>query len=1144
MMRPSLWQFQVSSRFLGFNFLRGVSNRLSLLFILMEVRSQNFEFLRPHYEILARIGGLAELSLYSDPSNSVAKARIFAEKAVELIFEMYRLPIVFGSTFYDRLIDDSFRTVVPRTVLDKLHSVRLIGNKGAHEAGASVSSADNALKEIFDIGRWMYVMFWNGNSEDVGVYITPDSPQKQISETQRVTRALREKVAAQEAELQILLEKLEAARNEIQKSVAPNEEVKLELAARGQRASEVLQFSEEQTRKQLIDLMIAAARWDLRSTDDVRQEVPLKNGEVVDYVLYSGNLPIAVIEAKKTSRSAESGRTQAKLYADQLQLETGHRPVVFYTNGFETYIWNDAANETPRRVFGFYSKDSLEYLVFQRSHRANLLEAQPDAGIAGRMYQLEAIKRVSETFDRGKRKALLVQATGTGKTRVAVSISELLTRTNWAKRILFLCDRRELRKQADDVFKDFLPAAPRTIVTSRTAGDRDKRVYLATYPAMMQIFETFDVGFFDLIIADESHRSIYNRYRDLFLYFDAFQIGLTATPVDSINKNTYELFECEDEDPTAHFGFEEAINSVPPYLVPFEVFDDTTDFLRRGIKYEQLNEEQKERLEEVEEDAELFDYSAEQLNKLLFNRPTNEFILRNLMEHGLRDESGQQIGKTIIFARNHNHAMYLQKVFDEAFPQYGGKFCAVIDSHMERADELITQFKKPTSDLTVAISVDMLDTGIDVPEIVNLVFAKPVKSYVKFWQMIGRGTRLRDHLFGLGKHKTKFYIFDHCGNFEFFDQKYKRAEPPTSKSLLQRLFEARIDLVEAAISAQDAETLDTTVELIKHDIASLPKNAISIKEKLRDVLEVEQSGAVEKFEPQTVFLLKNTIAPLMQWRPIAGNERQYEFDLVITRLQTARIQQSSEFENHRDSVRSTVSRLPITVNEVRDKKEFIDRARNLLFWQDAAASEIEQIRLELRGLMRLLEPFIPPGGIVRETNIAEDEDLIERKRRIPKLEGLQLAAYRRRVQDILQELIDDSPALQKIKRGEALSTTDFDELCSLVLTQDPEVDLHDLSTHCPELADRLDIAIRQIIGMDTEFVNMTFESFVQENQLNAKQMRFLTLLKNHLSKYGTIGIDRLYQDPFTSLDSNGIDGVFADKSNEIIEILRSNSYLN
>lgn len=1110
----------------------------------MEIRSKNFEFLKPHSEIFTRIGALAEQSLYTDPSNTVAKTRIFAEKAVDLIFEKYRLPEPYNNNLFERLTEDSFKAAVPKTVLDKLHAIRLLGNKGAHDIQTTASAAAAGLKDAFDIGRWMFVMFWNGKAEDAGVYEDPPNPLAQAAQDQKQTKALKDKLRAQEAELQVLLERLETAQQELAQAAVSPEETFAEMSARGLRASEALRFSEEETRKHLIDLMIAAAGWNINSAAEVGQEVGLENGEIADYVLYSRDLPLAVIEAKKTSVSAEAGRAQAKLYADQLEKQTGHRPVIFYTNGFETYIWNDAANETPRRVYGFYSKDSLDYLNFQRVNRKKLADETPSPDIAGRMYQLEAVRRVAETFDKGKRKALIVQATGTGKTRVAISICELLTRTNWAKRILFLCDRKELRKQADDAFKDFLPSEPRTVVSSRTAGDRDKRVYLATYPAMMQVFETFDVGFFDLIIADESHRSIYNRYRDLFLYFDALQIGLTATPIDSINRNTYFLFECEDEDPTAHFGFEEAINSNPPYLVPFEVFDDTTDFLRRGIKYEQLNREQKEQLEEDEEDAEYFDYSPEQLNKLVYNRPTNEFILRNLLEHGIRDASGQKLGKTIIFARNHNHAVYLQKLFDKIYPQYGGKFCTVIDSHMERAEDLITEFKKPNSELTVAISVDMLDTGIDVPEIVNLAFAKPVKSYVKFWQMIGRGTRLREHLFGFGKHKTKFYIFDHCGNFEYFDQEYKKAEPPVTKSLLQRLFEARIELVETAISAQDAETLDTTVELLKQDIVALPKNAISIKEKLREILEVEQPGVVERFEPQTVHLLKQTISPLMQWRSIAGSERQYEFDLVVTRLQTARLKRSAEFNDHRDTIRATVSRLPITVNEVREKSELIDRAKNLQFWETASTVEIEEVRLELRGLMRLLEPFSGPGEIIRETNIAEDEDKIERKRIVPKLEGLQLAAYRRRVQDVLEQLLDESPALQKVKRGESLSTTDFDELCNLVLTQDPELDLHDLETHYPELSDRLDIAIRQIIGMDAEVINMTFERFVQQNNLDSKQIRFLTLLKNHLSKYGTIGMERLYESPFTGLDQNGLDGVFADKSSEIIEILRTNNYLN
>lgn len=1112
----------------------------------MEQSSLNFEFLREHDELLARIGTLAEASLYSDPSNTLAKSRIFAEKTVDRVYRAFNLPPAFGGTLVDRLNQDSFKSVVPRTVLDKLHTIRIQGNKGAHDVKANTSTAAAILREVFDLARWVYVMFWDGTGNGVGEFTLPPKPADHTEEKNKLDKRLREKIASQEAELQVLIEKLESA----QAKIATTEQITVEqlqtLSASGQRASDVLQFSEEQTRKRLIDTMIVAAGWDIDSTEEVKQEVPLSNGEIADYVLYHSGLPVAVIEAKKTSISAESGRTQAEIYAAELERQTGQRPVIFYTNGFETYIWNNSMNETPRRIFGLYSKDSLNYLIFQRENRLNLESLHLDANIANRIYQIEAIKRVTENFERGKRKALIVQATGTGKTRVAVSICELMTRARWAKRILFLCDRRELRKQADDVFKEYLPGEPRTIVSSSTYRDKDKRIYLATYPAIMQCFESFDIGFFDLIIADESHRSIYNRYRDVFLYFDALQIGLTATPIDFINRNTFDLFDCETDDATASFGYEEAINSDPPYLVPFEVFDDTTDFLRRGIKYTQLSADQKTQLEESEDDAQQFDYEPEQLNKLVFNRPTNEFILRNLMENGLREAAGQHIGKSIVFARSHNHAMFLQKVFDEIYPQYGGGFCRVIDSHDPRAAELITEFKKVDSPLTLAISVDMLDTGIDIPEVVNLVFAKPVKSYVKFWQMIGRGTRLREHLFGRGKHKTKFYIFDHCGNFEFFDEHYKAAEPSVQKSLLQRIFEARINLANAAISAQDTETLDLTIDLIRQDIVALPQSSVSIKEKLREILSVQQEGVLERFEPQTVNLLVREIGPLMQWRSIEGHERMYDFDLLTTRLQTALVEDSADFANYRDVLRTTVSRLPITLNEVRDKKELIDKVKNLQFWEKISPNQVEEIRNELRGLMRLLDPSPGPIGGPRETNVDEDESKIQRKKHVPKLEGLQLAAYKRRVHDVLEELVDDSPALQKIKRGEPLATGDFDELCKLVLAQDPELDLRDLQSHFPELADKLDIAIRSIIGLNAEAVQKQFDDFVQRNNLKAKQIRFLSLLKNHLTKYGTVEIARLYEPPFTDIDTNGIEGVFSDEIQirELIQILETNNLVN
>ena len=361
-------------------------------------------------------------------------------------------------------------------------------------------------------------------------------------------------------------------------------------------------------------------------------------------------------------------------------------------------------------------------------------------------------------------------ATGTGKTRVAVALCDALIRARWVRRILFLCDRRELRKQAYNAFKDYLPGEPRTLITADTAHDRDKRIYLATYPAMMKCYQTFDVGFFDLIIADESHRSIYNRYRDLFAYFDALQVGLTATPVQFVSRDTFGMFRCEAGDPTFNYGFAEAINHVPPYLVPFEVQTHTTPFLREGIRYSQMTREQRDKLEAEDPEPALVEYDREVVDRRVFNKDTNRLILRNLMEQGIRDGTGSRVGKSIIFARDHNHAVLLQALFDEMYPQYAGSFCRVIDHYDPRAEELIDEFKglvdRPK--LTIAISVDMLDTGIDVPGIVNLVFAKPVYSYVKFWQMIGRGTRLCPNLFGPGKDKTHFLIFDHWGNFEWF----------------------------------------------------------------------------------------------------------------------------------------------------------------------------------------------------------------------------------------------------------------------------------------------------------------------------------------------------------------------------------------
>ncbi|MFN9821381.1 MAG: DEAD/DEAH box helicase family protein, partial [Akkermansiaceae bacterium] len=358
--------------------------------------------------------------------------------------------------------------------------------------------------------------------------------------------------------------------------------------------------------------------------------------------------------AKKTAEDAQKGKMQAKYYADGLEKMHGQRPLIFYTNGYDLFVWDDAKTEPPRRIFGFYSKQSLEYAHFQNDQREEPLAAHnPKEAITDRLYQIEAIKRVAEAFDKRKRKALVIQATGTGKTRVSIALCELMIRAKWAKRILFLCDRRELRKQASDAFDEHLPSEPRVLVTRATSGDRTKRIYLSTYPAMMKCYMDFDPGFFDLVIADESHRSIYNRYRDLFRWFDSYQVGLTATPVKFIQRNTFSLFGCENEDPTANFTYEEAIQHDPPYLCAFKVVKVTTKFLRDGIKYKNLSREQQEQLEEQYSDSESVDYEKEHVSRQVFNLDTDKAILRNLMEKGIRNADGTRLGKTIVFARNH-----------------------------------------------------------------------------------------------------------------------------------------------------------------------------------------------------------------------------------------------------------------------------------------------------------------------------------------------------------------------------------------------------------------------------------------------------------------------------------------------------------
>ena len=748
------------------------------------MKSTNFEILRDGWPELAALGGFAEAYAHADPASAMVKLRLFAENLTKDIYRDLRLPKPDQPTFVDLLKNPAFSAITPKVVLDKLHALRMHGNKAAHGEPVKSRNAHWLLQEAYDLARWLFVQYGDGDAASTPPFQPPESESKgDRAEQSRERRQILEKLAAQEAQMDALLAELEQARKAATVAEKKAEELQA-LAKSANETANALEFDEATTRARLIDSLLASVGWNVAAGEESTQEVgkeievehqPTDSGiGYADYVLWDDNgNPLAVIEAKKTSVDPERGRHQAKLYADGLEKMHGHRPVIFYTNGFDIWIWDDVQSFPPRKLFGFYSKDSLQYLAnFQRAERKLLDTIEINELIVNRLYQIEAIKRVNERFSNKHRRALIVQATGTGKTRVAIALTELLIRAGWVKRVLFLCDRRELRKQAKNAYNDFL-SEPIRIVTSRVKKNANERIFLATYPAMQKVFQSFDVGFFDLIIADESHRSIYNVYGDIFHYFDCHQIGLTATPVDFVTRSTFRLFDCEGQLPTANYDLEQAVKD--GFLTPFEVFEHTTEFLREGISLDTLTKEQIEELEEQGEDPSQYDFSSEQVDKVIYNKDTNRAILRNLMENGLRDATGQLPGKSIIFARNHQHAVLMRQLFDEMYPQYGGKFCQVIDNYDPRAEQLIDDFKGDgtNDELTIAISVDMLDTGIDIPEILNLVFAKPIKSPVKFWQMIGRGTRLCENLFGPGQHKTIFRIFDHWGNFERFETGYR-----------------------------------------------------------------------------------------------------------------------------------------------------------------------------------------------------------------------------------------------------------------------------------------------------------------------------------------------------------------------------------
>ena len=782
----------------------------------------NFAFLQAEWPQLFAEGQKAEALVVPDPRTACFYARRTLELAVAWLYKSdSALKLPYQDNLSALIHEPTFKAAVGQKIFIKAKLIKDLGNLAAH-SHKPLAQTDSmvAVKELFHICFWLARTYGKAAKPADGLAFDPTLLPK-TSPLPPQTLAQIQQLETQLAEKDTRLTELLTGKAALD---AELERLRAEIAAIKKQNAETPDthnYSEAETRDYFIDLLLKEAGWPLDKPQDREYPVtgmPNEKGEgFVDYVLWGDDgKPLGLVEAKRTKRDARVGQRQAELYADCLEKRFGQRPIIFYSNGYEHWIWDDL-NYPPRSVQGFYKKDELERLIQRRSTRGKLGTAEINEAIVERFYQQRAIRRIGEAFEKDhERKALVVMATGAGKTRAVIALCDLMMRCNWVKRVLFLADRVALVKQTKNVFTKHLPSAGAVNVLEHPEQIAEARVLVSTYPTMLRLIDEtkdgrrqFGPGHFDLVIIDEAHRSVYQKYRAIFEYFDSFLVGLTATPKDEVDHNTYGLFDLEDGVPTDAYGLEEAVKD--GFLVPPKAVSVPLKFQREGMKYDQMNDEEKERWDAIEwdEDGNIpRTVEPEALNRWLFNEDTVDKVLEHLMTKGMKVADGDRMGKTVIFAKNHDHAQFIADRFDKNYPHYKGNFARVIDFQVEYVQSLIDDFSSPARAPHIAISVDMLDTGIDIPEIVNLVFFKMVRSKTKFWQMVGRGTRLRPDLFGLGRNKKCFYIFDYCQNLEFFSQNPDTVAGSGNESLSKKLFASRVELIAELDKQHDPEGKD------------------------------------------------------------------------------------------------------------------------------------------------------------------------------------------------------------------------------------------------------------------------------------------------------------------------------------------------
>jgi len=918
--------------------------------------------------------------------------------------------------------------------------------------------------------------------------------------------------------------------------------------------------NEKLTRKEIIDNRLEQAGWNVTDRTQVIEEfdihltveeepaTPYAGHQYSDYVLLGKDgKPLAVVEAKKTSVDAALGREQAKQYCYNISQTQGvDLPFCFYTNGHDIYFW-DLDNYPPKKVYGFPTRDDLERFAYIRKARKSLVGDMINTKIAGRTYQIQSIRAVMEAVEKRKRKFLLVMATGTGKTRTCIALVDALMRAGWAERVLFLVDRIALRDQTLEAFKEHLPNEPRWPKQGEKEISTDRRIYVSTYPTMLNIIrneeKSLSSHFFDLIVVDESHRSIYNTYQEILDYFNTITLGLTATPTDVIDHNTFQLFECEDGVPTFAYSYDEAVNHIPPFLSNFQVMKIKTKFQDEGINKRTISLEDQQKLMLEGKEIEEINYEGTDIEKKVINRGTNALIVREFMEESIKDANGVLPGKTIFFCISKAHARRVEEIFDSLYPEYKGELAKVLVSEDPRVygkGGLLDQFV--SNDMPrIAISVDMLDTGIDVRELVNLVFAKPVYSYTKFWQMIGRGTRLLepDKIKPWCTQKDNFLILDCWDNFEYFKLNPRGKELKGQIPLPVRLFGVRLEKIEEAQTQNNSEIVSKEVQKIRKQVAALPKNSVVIMEAKHELQRLEDENFWNNLTTDKMEFLEAAVKPLL--RTVSDVDfKAMRFEKDIVEVSLAHLTgEKDKFETLKESIIEEIGELPLSINIVAREQELIRQAQSNHFWATINEDKFEELIQKLAPLMKFREAVIPlaPAKFNFKDFLAEKE-FVEFG---PQHEALSVAKYRELVEKKINELVSSSPILQKLKQGKEITTDEAEQLAEELHNEHPHITIDLLRKVYNHRKAALVQFIKHILGIEqletfAETVTKAFDDFVSKHSyLTSRQLQFLELLKNFVLEKGDVSKRNLIESPFTMLHPDGIRGIFNQR--EIDEIL-------